>query len=267
MAALADPGASADPDASTDPDACTRTRTSTSTKTFAMHVNLSARQIHRPDLISDVAAALRKSRIPAERLTLELTESALGTDHQAAARQLDRLSQLGVHLAIDDFGTGYSSLAYLRSMPVDVLKIDKSFTEELRADTGSAPLAQAVIALASALRMRTVAEGIEDPTQARRLLALGCQHGQGYHYARALPADQMGALLGVPSETELCQRGAEPVERRPENLGTGPGPHRLVEDLDLDRSGVPGGLDRGGQPLDLDAAVGRHGPPVERPGR
>jgi diguanylate cyclase (GGDEF)-like protein len=164
---------------------------------FTIHVNLSARQLHRPELISDVGNALRDSGVPAERLTLEITESGLCTDHATAIRQLDKLTDLGVHLAIDDFGTGYSSLSYLRSMPVDVLKIDKSFTAELLDTDGTAPLAQAVIALATALSMQTVAEGIEDPAQASRLLDLGCRHGQGFHYAKALPPDQMGTLLGI----------------------------------------------------------------------
>ena len=162
---------------------------------FGLHVNLSARQLHRPELVADVDRALREHGLRPGQLTLEITESGLGDDRDAAVEQLGRLNALGVHLAIDDFGTGYSSLAYLRHLPVDVLKIDKSFTDELRGAGASPPLAQAVIALADALGMRTVAEGIEEAEQAARLLTLGCQYGQGYHYGEALPANEMGEVL------------------------------------------------------------------------
>jgi diguanylate cyclase (GGDEF)-like protein len=162
---------------------------------FGLHVNLSARQLHRPDLALDVDRVLREHGIPPQRLTLEITESGLGHDRQAAVEQLRALAELGVHLAIDDFGTGYSSLSYLRHLPVDVLKIDKTFTDELRDVATGPPLAQAVIALAAALGMSTVAEGIEEPGQAGRLLALGCRYGQGFHYGEALPAGEMGAML------------------------------------------------------------------------
>jgi diguanylate cyclase (GGDEF)-like protein len=163
---------------------------------LSLHVNLSARHLHRPDLVDDVAQALRDSGLYPDRLTLEITESGLGHDHEGAIDRLGELVRLGVHLAIDDFGTGYSSLAYLRRMPVDVLKIDKAFTGEL---TGAvvAPLAQAIIALAAALGMETVAEGIEEPEQVERLLALGCRYGQGYHYGRPMPAEQITEFLCV----------------------------------------------------------------------
>jgi predicted signal transduction protein with EAL and GGDEF domain len=163
--------------------------------TFSLHVNLSARELHRRDLVTDVARTLDDSGLPAERLTLEITESGLGQDHDGAIDRLRELTRLGVHLAIDDFGTGYSSLAYLRRMPVDVLKIDKAFTAELNGD-GVTPLAQAIIALAAALHLDTVAEGVEDSDQAARLLALGCGYGQGFHYAAPLPAEEIAALVG-----------------------------------------------------------------------
>jgi diguanylate cyclase (GGDEF)-like protein len=166
---------------------------------FALHVNLSARQLHRPDLVSDVEGVLAASRLPADMLTLEITESGLGKNHEAALQRLNGLSELGIHLAIDDFGTGYSSLAYLRRMPVDVLKIDKSFTDELLDERVGAPMAQAVVALATALGMQTVAEGIEDPAQVPRLLELGCQHGQGYHFGRPVTVEEMDRLLAASS--------------------------------------------------------------------
>jgi diguanylate cyclase (GGDEF)-like protein len=162
---------------------------------FALHVNLSARLLHRPDLPGDVEAILSESGLPADRLTLEITESGLGHDHEGATERLRELSRLGVRLAIDDFGTGYSSLGYLQRMPVDVLKIDKAFTAELAGAAKSAPLARIVVALAQTLRMETVAEGIEGPDQADRLLGFGCQYGQGFHYAEPLPAEELAELL------------------------------------------------------------------------
>jgi diguanylate cyclase (GGDEF)-like protein len=165
---------------------------------FALHVNVSARQLHRRDLVDDIGKTLADTGLPADRVTLEITETGLGQDADTGIEQLRSLSRLGVHLAIDDFGTGYSSLAYLRRMPVDVLKIDKTFTDELADATENTPLAQVVVALATALHMRTVAEGIEDPGQADRLLALGCRYGQGFHYSRPLPAEEMAELLAAP---------------------------------------------------------------------
>jgi EAL domain-containing protein (putative c-di-GMP-specific phosphodiesterase class I) len=171
--------------------------------TFTLHVNLSARELHRPDLVPEIARTLAETGFPAERVTLEITETGLGQDADAAIDQLGRLSSLGVHLAIDDFGTGYSSLAYLRRMPVDVLKIDKTFTDELAGTADDAPLAEAVVALARSLRMHTVAEGIEEADQAGRLLALGCRYGQGFHFARPLPAEHMDKLLQARTSERL----------------------------------------------------------------
>jgi diguanylate cyclase (GGDEF)-like protein len=165
---------------------------------FSLHVNLSARHLHRPELVDDIGKTLADTGMPADRVTLEITETGLGQDADAGIEQLRALSRLGVHLAIDDFGTGYSSLAYLRRMPVDVLKIDKTFTDELADAAETTPLAQVVVALATALHMHTVAEGIECPGQADRLLALGCRYGQGFHYSRPLPAEAMGELLAAP---------------------------------------------------------------------
>jgi diguanylate cyclase (GGDEF)-like protein len=164
-------------------------------RSFSLHVNVSARQLHRADLVGEVERALGESGLPAECLTLEITESGLGHDPEGAIARLGELGRVGVHLAIDDFGTGYSSLAYLRRMPVDVLKIDKSFTDELAGPSARAPLAQAVIALADALGVQTVAEGIEELSQAQRLLDLGCQFGQGFHFGRPLPALEMERML------------------------------------------------------------------------
>jgi diguanylate cyclase len=168
---------------------------------FAMHVNVSARQLLRPEYAVEVEQALHATGMPAASLTLEITETGLARDQDGAVDRLAALNKVGVHLAIDDFGTGYSSLAYLRRMPVDVLKIDKTFTEELRTDTAVAPLARAVIGLATNLGMRTVAEGVESLEQARRLVRLGCRDGQGYLFGQPLTAAALSTILDLQSLT------------------------------------------------------------------
>jgi diguanylate cyclase (GGDEF)-like protein/PAS domain S-box-containing protein len=159
-------------------------------------INLSARQIQHPDLVADVTGALRRSGLPASALTLEVTESILLEDGDAAARTLASLKQLGVSIALDDFGTGYSSLAYLNRFPVDVVKIDKSFIDSLAGNVQEgSPLVTAIINLGTLLGLDVTAEGIEDVDQVARLRQLGCVHGQGYYFARPMPASELGARL------------------------------------------------------------------------
>jgi EAL domain-containing protein (putative c-di-GMP-specific phosphodiesterase class I) len=126
---------------------------------------------------------------------LEITESMLMKDTEATVVTLRELKDLGVRLAIDDFGTGYSSLSYLRQFPVDILKIDRSFVDSMTGDAGDTTLAEAVVQMGRALRLQTVAEGIETTDQWSALRALGCEYGQGYLFAKpAEPAD-VEALL------------------------------------------------------------------------
>ena len=155
-----------------------------------MSVNLSARQLQLNTVIDDVAAALDDTGLAPELLTLELTETVLMQDAGDVVPRLNRLKELGVQLAIDDFGTGYSSLSYLHKFPIDVLKIDKSFTGNLRRGTGEGVLTHAIIRLARTLHLRTVAEGIERPDQVGKLQAMGCHSGQGFYFARPLPPDE-----------------------------------------------------------------------------
>jgi EAL domain-containing protein (putative c-di-GMP-specific phosphodiesterase class I) len=155
-----------------------------------MSVNLSARQLQLNTVIDDVAAALDDTGLEPERLTLELTETVLMQDSGDVVPRLNRLKELGVQLAIDDFGTGYSSLSYLHKFPIDVLKIDKSFTGNLRRGTGEGVLTHAIIRLARTLHLRTVAEGIERPDQVGKLQAMGCHSGQGFYFAEPLPPDE-----------------------------------------------------------------------------
>jgi EAL domain-containing protein (putative c-di-GMP-specific phosphodiesterase class I) len=160
-----------------------------------LNVNLSARQLQEDTLLQDVADALRESGLAPEHLVLEITESVLMRDAAAAVGWLHDLKRLGVQLAIDDFGTGYSSLSYLRQFPVDTLKIDKSFVSGIGVEAGRTTLASAIMDLGRTLGLKTVAEGIEQAAQLTELLSMGCQSGQGYHFARPLEGGDFLALL------------------------------------------------------------------------
>ncbi|UWZ51432.1 EAL domain-containing protein [Dactylosporangium aurantiacum] len=165
--------------------------------------NVSVRQLHDPDFVADVRAALADSGLPADRLVLELTESAVLRGQQVS-RALYQLHELGVRLALDDFGTGESSLSLLRSFPAAIIKLDKSFVDGIELDPPGLPeadagqaVARAVVQLALALGLDTIAEGIENQAQADRLVELGYSVGQGYHLARPMPAEGMTRLLAA----------------------------------------------------------------------
>ncbi|MBW3668241.1 MAG: EAL domain-containing protein [Actinobacteria bacterium] len=162
---------------------------------LVMTVNLSARQFQQPDLCGQVAEAMAKTGIDPKQLCLEVTESVMMDDVESATIMLRRLKELGLCLAIDDFGTGYSSLSYLKRFPVDFVKIDKSFIADLGEGAVDSEIVRAVIRLAAAVGMRTVAEGVETEEQLRRLRNMGCPLVQGYYLARPQPADAIDALL------------------------------------------------------------------------
>lgn len=152
-----------------------------------LSVNVSARQLDDPDLVDDVATALDQSGLPPEQLTLEITESAVMTDSCHGLAVLGRLKDLGVRLSIDDFGTGYSSLAYLQQLPVDELKIDRSFVAATDDGTPeSASLVNTIVTLAESFGLRTVAEGIETKQQWDNLRDAGCEVGQGFLFAKPM---------------------------------------------------------------------------------
>ena len=153
---------------------------------FYVAVNLSAIQVARDDIAGVVESALRSSGLSGDRLTLELTESAIVQDPARATRVFEALKALDTTVAMDDFGTGYSSLAYLQRLPIDVLKIDRSFVSGMLRDADSVAIVRAILSLASALGMATTAEGIDSPELALALAEMGCSHGQGYHFARPL---------------------------------------------------------------------------------
>jgi diguanylate cyclase (GGDEF)-like protein len=158
---------------------------------FKVSVNLSPRQLHHADLVDEVVGALDDAGLDPGALVLEITESMILRDHQAVAAKLRALRRLGVGVAFDDFGTGYSSLSHLLHLPVDQIKVDKSFV------SGHDDMVGAILQLGRTLRLETVAEGVETPEQAERLRGLGCQLAQGYHFGRPLEAAAFSALLGL----------------------------------------------------------------------
>ena len=152
-------------------------------------VNVSAVQLVRDDIAEVARGALETSGMHGSRLMLELTESAIIADPERSGRLLNRLKALDATIAMDDFGTGYSSLAYLQKLPIDLLKIDRSFVSGMLGDRDSVAIVRAILSLASALGMHTTAEGVETAELAQTLAALGCSYGQGYYYSRPLSAE------------------------------------------------------------------------------
>jgi diguanylate cyclase (GGDEF)-like protein len=163
---------------------------------FYITVNVSARQLE-DRFIDDVRAALASSGLPATRLILEMTETAMMVDTDRVLAVLTGLKALGVRLAIDDFGTGYSSLSYLQQLPVDVLKIDRAFIESIDHDVEASSLVRTILALATTLHLTAVAEGVETQSQVEALVDLGGEFAQGYHYARPMPGSELEALVAA----------------------------------------------------------------------
>ncbi|HXT88742.1 MAG TPA: bifunctional diguanylate cyclase/phosphodiesterase [Trebonia sp.] len=158
-------------------------------------VNVSARQFRSGTLVKTVREALHDAGLPSSVLLLELTESVLLRHEEGIAASLAELKALGVRLAIDDFGTGYSSLSYLRELPIDVLKIDRSFVEGITASKQRLALAKGIVAIADTLDITVVAEGIETGKQCQLLTEMGCEYGQGYLLARPMSWQEGQQLL------------------------------------------------------------------------
>jgi diguanylate cyclase (GGDEF)-like protein len=161
---------------------------------LTMAVNLSPRQLDHGGLVKEIADALASSGLRPGQLCLEVTETAVHGVPEVAQAVLSRLSDLGVRIALDDFGTGYSSLSHLRRMPVDVVKIDRVFVNGLEDDSGDSAIVAAMVAMAHALHMATIGEGIESTAQYEHLRALGCDQGQGHLFAEPVPAAAFEAL-------------------------------------------------------------------------
>jgi EAL domain-containing protein (putative c-di-GMP-specific phosphodiesterase class I) len=178
----------------------------------SLAVNMSARQLVHRGLVAMVADALETSKLPATRLTLELTESSVMHDVDLAYQVLAQLRSLGIRIAIDDFGTGWSSFAYLKRFEVDVVKIDRTFTAGVAASADDRVIVDAIAALADALGLGVVAEGVETSEQLRELVSLGIDRGQGFLWAPALENSEFIARFLRPSPADLS--GAKPQAGR-----------------------------------------------------
>ena len=160
-----------------------------------LSVNLSTRQLLDPNLVAEVRDILAETAFPPTLLTLEVTETQLVEDRAGAISVLDDLRDLGCAVAIDDFGTGYSSLSYLEQLPIDTLKIDRSFVQRLSTSDEARVLVQSIVSMARGLGMSLIAEGVEEASQAAELTRLGCMVGQGFLWARPLPPGEVEAML------------------------------------------------------------------------
>jgi EAL domain-containing protein (putative c-di-GMP-specific phosphodiesterase class I) len=164
-------------------------------------VNLSARSLLQATLADDVAGLLEQTGVPPEALCLEITETSLMAHPGRTLATLERLRAVGVSIAIDDFGTGYSSLAHLKGLPVDEIKVDKSFVASMLDDASDEAIVRSVIDLARNLGIRVVAEGVEDDATAAALARAGCELGQGYLFSRPVPAVRFGGWLRTQART------------------------------------------------------------------
>jgi EAL domain-containing protein (putative c-di-GMP-specific phosphodiesterase class I) len=171
-------------------------------RALSLSVNLSARQVAQPDLLDLIKAALEKSKLDPHYLKLEITESVVMENAEAAAQMFKQLRALGVQLSIDDFGTGYSSLSYLHRFPLNYLKIDRSFVSRMTTDDDNA-IVKTISTLAHNLGMEVIAEGIETKDQYEQLKRLGCEYGQGFLFSVPLDIEGVARLLAQTTEQEI----------------------------------------------------------------
>jgi len=162
---------------------------------LTVSVNLSGRQLTTPGFAVEVGAAIARSGADASHLCFEVTENTLLDAAGSGVATLERLKELGVGLAIDDFGTGHSSLTWLRRLPADFLKVDRTFVAGLGTDPGDTAIVRAVLDLGRALGLTTIAEGVETARQAAQLRVIGCRYAQGFHFARPLPPERVEELI------------------------------------------------------------------------
>lgn len=198
-------------------------------RALTVTVNVSAPEIFAADFIEQVEHALAQTDLGGEALVLEITERVLMADYDLARRRLEGLRALGVRTAIDDFGTGYSSLAYLREFPVDIMKIDRSFVTGLGVDSQATSLLRSILAIAEALMLDVIVEGVETGPQADLLADLGCGVAQGYYLGRPGTAEAFSALLALPAQPKMGWSG----------LTGGHRGHPIIDDFD---DGTPSGV-------------------------
>ena len=161
-------------------------------------INLSMRQFRRGNMVEHVVKLAERLGTPLTKLEFEVTESVVMENPEAAQKTLNELRKLGILIAVDDFGTGYSSLAYLKTFPVDALKIDKTFVDGLPADKNDVAITRAIVSMAKSLNLQVVAEGVETEAQRAFLESEGCDEMQGYLFSVPLPAPQLEKLLRDP---------------------------------------------------------------------
>jgi diguanylate cyclase (GGDEF)-like protein len=162
---------------------------------LSMAVNVSAAEFRQKDFFESVRTILKETGLEGRYLELELTESVLMNDAKFTASVLQKLKGMGIRIAVDDFGTGYSSLSYLREFPIDILKIDRTFVNQITSDSGDSTIVNAIVSMGRSLKHLVVAEGIETNEQRTYLQAHHCEQGQGYLFSRPLPAAQFAVLL------------------------------------------------------------------------
>lgn len=191
--------------------ACRRAASWDGPAALGVSVNVSPLQLNEPSFADDVGTALTGSDLAPERLTLEITETAVVADVEATVARLWQLRHLGVRLALDDFGTGHSSLTLLRRLPLHVIKIDRSLVERVAIDARDTVLVRLVVDAAHNLGLRVCAEGIEDAGQAQQLVAMGCDTGQGWLFGRPLPAEALAVWWTAPGTMVFDADAAPPV--------------------------------------------------------
>ncbi|BEP15310.1 hypothetical protein acdb102_36210 [Acidothermaceae bacterium B102] len=196
-----------------------------------MAVNLSARQVSHPDTIATIESALQQAKLDPTRLLVEVTESAVVEDAEAAQLALNQVSALGVRIAIDDFGTGYSSLLYLKRYPIQALKVDRTFVSGMGVSDDDDAIVASVISLARAVGAVCIAEGVETHEQHGLLLALGCQFAQGYLFGRPVPADELPDLVVDCDERLQLPAPREGGGRARRQLKVNPSVVRRIDEL------------------------------------
>jgi len=178
-------------------------------RSLTLSVNLSARQLSQLDLVDQVKQTLERTKLDPRCLKLEITESVVMENAEAATNMFKQLRTLGVQLSIDDFGTGYSSLSYLHRFPVNYLKIDRSFVSRMTETNDNAEIVRTIVTLARNLGLEVIAEGVETLEQKEQLRALGCEYGQGYFFARPVAADKVLPLLEEEMARETDMKTGE----------------------------------------------------------
>lgn len=164
---------------------------------FIMSINISALQYKREDFVESTINVLKKYRVRPAEIELEITESVLIDDFEAVSEKLNQLREYGIRISLDDFGTGFSALSYLRKLPIDTLKIDKSFIDNVITDSASRVITESIINMVKSLGYESVAEGVEDEQQYQYLHATGCDVIQGYLFSRPLPPEEVEGMLNT----------------------------------------------------------------------